>query len=59
VSDSEEAKRRRIELVTLKKEATEPKSALIRLHGIMHSVNPREADRLGKVIADLERWQNT
>lgn len=56
VSASEE---RRIALVTKKKEATEPKSALIRLYAELLAAHPREAERLGKVIADLERWQNT
>jgi hypothetical protein len=42
-----------------KKAATEYKSGLIRLESRLQEVNPREAARLGRIIARLESWQNT
>lgn len=58
-NESPEQKTRRTELIDKKKQATEPKSALIALYSRMLNTHPREAQRLGRVIADIERWQNT
>lgn len=51
--------KRREQLRAFKKMATEPKSALIRLHSELSNLNQREADRLGRIIARLEGWQNS
>jgi hypothetical protein len=48
----------REELKHLKREASSPKSRLIDLIRRIEAISPREGEKLSKIVARLEDWQN-
>ena len=49
----------RIAIAGIKRDVNELKHRLINVQREVERYSPREADRLGTVIAQLELWQNT
>ena len=47
-----------IKIMMIQSEVNSPKSRLLSLMNDMFEVCPAEAEKLGKIIARLEDWQN-
>ena len=43
----------------IKHNVNEPKSRLIRILSKLEEINPKEAEKLSKIIMKLEAWQNS
>lgn len=52
-------KQQRERLQCLKREATQAKSALIRIMSEVGAISPAEGRKLGRAINAVERWQVT
>lgn len=45
-------------LLHLKKECSQPKTRLLDILRMLRSIDPAQADKLGRIIGRLEDWQN-